>query len=602
MTAPGTATSTATPAKLRSPVSATAGLLRFMQRHRWMMTAGLLVNAVNTATGLGTAAVTAYLVGLAVTGASLAEMRPWLIGLPVLVLGRTAMMWLQAWIDHDLAYRLIAELRVALYDALARIAPAYLQTRRTGDLASAATSDAEKLEWFYAHTVATALVALAATPILIAVLILIHPIMAAVVTPTALLVATIPIWLSRIAARQGRELAVQLGTLNADAVDGVQGLRELVSFGAGRRFAARLEERSRTLARAQLAYGRRAGIELAGTDLLTSAGLVIVLATAAVLSARGEIALHLLPLAVVLAIYAYEPITNLVSIARGFGQVTAAAQRVYEILDQPDNVTERTSAAPLRIDAGAPLLSFDGVTFRYPGNTGLVLDGVTFEVGRGETVALVGHSGAGKSTCVHLAMRFWDVDAGVITIDGQDIRSVPLADLRSAVAFVPQDIYLFNVSIRENIRLGRSAASDAEVEDAARQAIIHDFIVALPDGYETVVGERGAFLSGGQRQRIAIARALLRDAPILLMDEAVSSLDVESERQVRIALDTVRRGRTTLVVAHRLSTILAADRIVVLESGRVAETGQHHQLMARDEVYARLIAGQRGGIVGAEPS
>ncbi|MDD4567769.1 MAG: ATP-binding cassette domain-containing protein, partial [Methanoculleus chikugoensis] len=221
-----------------------------------------------------------------------------------------------------------------------------------------------------------------------------------------------------------------------------------------------------------------------------------------------------------------------------------------------------------------------------------VLKGVTFGVSPGETVALVGRSGAGKSTCTYLMLRLWDPTVGSVRIGGHDLRDFPQEYLRDMIAYVPQDVYLFNVSVRENIRIGRGDATDAEVEDAARRAFALDFITALPDRWDTVLGERGATLSGGQRQRIAIARAFLKDAPILVMDEAVSSLDTESEANVRKAVKEVSRGRTTLIVAHRPSTIRSADRIIVLEEGRVAETGWFNELAENGGAFSRLMTAQ----------
>ena len=233
------------------------------------------------------------------------------------------------------------------------------------------------------------------------------------------------------------------------------------------------------------------------------------------------------------------------------------------------------------------------MSFRYATDLPAALEAASFSVEPGESVALVGHSGAGKSTCIHLLMRFWDVTDGAIMIGGHDVRAFPQSALRELIAWVPQDVYLFNMTIRENIRLARPDAGDAEVEKAARAALAHDFIMRMPHGYDTNAGERGVRMSGGQRQRIAIARALLKDAPILVMDEAVSNLDSENERLLRAAMARVRAGRTSLVIAHRLPTIRGADRIVVLENGRAVESGPHDSLLAAGGVYADLVASQQ---------
>lgn len=247
----------------------------------------------------------------------------------------------------------------------------------------------------------------------------------------------------------------------------------------------------------------------------------------------------------------------------------------------------------------APSVRFEGVSFTYGPGEPQALRDVSFTIEPGETVALVGRSGAGKTTTAHLLLRFWDPQEGRILLDGQELRQFKLDDLRANVGLVAQDTYLFNTTLRENLCLGRPGADDEEIVAATRLANAHQFAEALPDGYETPVGERGVQLSGGQRQRVAIARALLKDAPILVLDEATSHLDAENEHQVRGALDRLMAGRTTLVIAHRLSTIRNADRIVVLDGGTVAEQGTHHELLARGGVYAQLVSAQLAGPVGA---
>lgn len=540
---------------------------------------------------IASSALAAYIVGMAATGRSTEEILSFLWFLGALVIGRAVMAYAEMYIVHEVAYNILVDYRNLIYKAIERIAPGYFVNKRSGDVASSAMADVEVLEWFYAHTVGAYVIAIVAPLIFLVLLAFIHWLLTLVLLPTLLLVATIPFWFSKKASKQGKEMRKMLGVVNAEVVDGVQGMREIVSFGRGKSYLQKLENHTHDLAKSQIADGKRLGLEGALLNAFMSLGMVSILFASSLLVIQGKIDPALIPAIIILSVYIFSPVANVSGTARNLGTIGAAAERIFNILQTPSPIKEQVKVEPA--EPIVPSVQFDQVSFRYHAAGDDVLKQVSFTVNPSETVALVGHSGAGKTTCVNLLLRFWDINSGSIKIADYDLRDLSQQTLRKHVAIVSQDVYLFNMTIRDNIRLGKPEASDEEVEEIAKLAFAHEFLTQLPQGYETNVGERGVQLSGGQRQRIAIARALLKDAPILLMDEAVSNLDAENERAVQKAVAQLQKGRTTLVIAHRLSTIKTADRIVVLDKGRVAEIGTHEELIQRKRVYSHLIATQQ---------
>jgi ABC-type multidrug transport system fused ATPase/permease subunit len=351
----------------------------------------------------------------------------------------------------------------------------------------------------------------------------------------------------------------------------------------------RLDALSDRHIRLRLPFFRELTLQQSLLEVFTGLGGLAVVVTGAALAAGGAIDPAVLPLLTLLAMAAFLPVSEIAQVGRQLADTLGATRRIYALANEPVPVTDGPGV-PER--AGAATLALERVSFAYPGQGRRALSGVSFAIPAGKTVALVGTSGAGKTTMAQLLMRFWDADEGRITLNGADLGDYGLDDLRRRIALVAQDTYLFNDTLRSNILIARPEASEADLLAAVEHASLSDLVSALPDGLGSPVGERGTSLSGGQRQRVAIARAFLKNAPVLILDEATSHLDAVNEQAVRRALDRLQADRTTIVIAHRLSTVRDADLIVVLEQGRVAEIGTHAQLLARGGLYAQLVSRQ----------
>ena len=506
--------------------------------------------------------------------------------------------WVESWLAHDVAYRLLTDMRLAVFRKLDALAPAYLTRRRSGDLVGAATHDVELIEYFFAHTITPAFVAVLVPAAVLVALGAYSAALVLVLVPFLLYTALVPVLGRGRIDRLGSRAREASGDLNAHVVDTVQGLAEIVAYRQVNAWGEALGAKAHRFYELRLPFLRDLARQTAFQETATGIGGLAVIAVGAWLAQDGRLDAGTLPLLTLLALSAFVPLWEVAQVGRQLADTLGAARRLRVVEAEPVPVTDGPGV-PATAVRGAVAVELADVRFAYQGRTRPALDGVSLRIPDGSTVALVGPSGAGKTTVASLLLRFWDPHSGVIRLFGHDLREYQLDELRRRIALVAQDTYLFNDTLRANVLLARPDADDAALGVAIERAALGELVSDLPDGLDTVVGERGAQLSGGQRQRVAIARAFLKDAPVLILDEATSHLDAVSEAAVRAALERLARDRTTLVIAHRLSTVRDADAIVVLDDGRVVEAGRHAELLARGDLYAHLVARQLGGSMSA---
>lgn len=572
-------------------------LLALLRPAVWRMLLAALLGVLTVASSAGLLATAAYVVSAAAVGTPLFLLTVPVFFVRLFAVSRAFGRYGERLVSHDVTFRLISRLRADFYARLVPLAPARLSEQRSGDLLARVVKDVEELQEVYLRGVAPVLVALCVTLLTAGFFLIFSPALALAAIGFLLAGGVgVPALVRLLSGRLGRRALALRAELDAELVDGVQGCRDLLALNRAPEKADRVAALNRKLAALQRRSSLVAGLQDSLTELLAGLSTVTVLVLATPLVASGEVAgVALAPMALVM-LGSFEVVGPLATASRTLDRSLGAAERLFEISDSEPAVADPPEPAP--VPPGGLSVELDDVTFAYDGDKP-ALSGVNLLVPPGGTLAVVGPSGSGKSTLANLLVRFWDPLEGAVRVGGRDVRDYAQDDLRSAVGLVAQETYVFNDTVRGNLSLARPGAGEAELWRALAAARLEEFVRGLPDGLDTVVGEQGARLSGGERQRLAVARTLLKDPPVLVLDEPTAGLDPETEGEVIAAVQEASRGRTVLHITHRLVGLDRADEVVVLDGGRVAERGPHAELAAAGGLYARMLAVQRELLAGS---
>lgn len=543
----------------------------------------------------------AYLTGLAFSGATGGEIFRHFFVLLICIIAKGVFSYLHMYVCHEVAYMVLEDLRGDVYDALSEAAPYNSADYRTGDVSSIIMEDVETLEVFLAHIFGDYIIAAVCMILFTGIYAYFSLGAAAVSFAASLLILTIPYWFGQINERLGRELREGLGQTNAGIVDSIQGLDEILVFGAEKKFIDKMKHDTEKLNKIEVRDGNIKGLQAGLIGFVMSAVLVYVVLLANNRVLNGSLSPVFTGAFIVMSLNIFFPVVMVSQSAGKIDAAAAASNRVYALLSKGSPLRKREGETQIK-DKNHDKIAIDedmavslrDVYFSYDkifGNddkseiaSNTVLKGVTLDIKKGENIVITGKSGAGKSTLVYLLMRFFDPDKGDVYLFGKNMRDMKPEDVRKNIAYVPQDVYIFHGTVMDNLRLGKTEASVEEVKEAAHIAVADRFISEMKNGYNSFIGERGITLSGGQKQRLAIARALLTGADIIVMDEAVSNLDSESEVEFRTALDNISKGKTIITIAHRSSTIMAAKRVVILEDGMIIVSERPEEWVRRNNI------------------
>lgn len=561
-------------------------LMGFVRPYWRRVTLSVLLGALTILSSIGLMTTSSFLISRAALAPSIADLQVAIVGVRFFGIARGVLRYLERLVTHGVTFGVLARLRVWFYARIEPLAPARLQALRSADLLSRIVSDVDALEHFYVRVVAPPLTAIVTAAIWAWYLGLFSPVLTTVYLLFMLLAGAALPWFTLVTSRRAAASLVGLrARLQEQLVDVVQGMADLQAFGQSGRLAARVDATSRALAGAQQGLAWVSGSHAALGTLLMHLSMWAVLALAIPLVGDGRIdGVYLAGLALA-TLAAFEAVQTLPLAAQYLETSRRAAQRLFELVDAPLPVSVPADLQPV---PPRPTVTLDDITFAYEPGEAPALHELDLSLTPGKRVAIVGPSGAGKSSISNLLLRFWEYNAGDMRLDGRSVRACDPDDVRRLYSVIGQNTYLFNTTMRENIQIARPDADDAELVEAAHQAELHDFVARLPDGYATRIGERGLQLSGGERQRLALARALLSQAPVLILDEPTANLDPVTERRVLRTLYAQAPTRTLLLITHRLVEMERLDEIVVLDNGRVIQRGTHAQLLREPGLYQRL--------------
>ena len=582
-------TSHAGPASTTQSSSTLSRLLSFLRGSWGWVALSVLLGALTIGANISLMGTSAWLISTAALHPSVAELGVAIVGVRFFGISRAVFRYTERLVSHNVTFRLLARLRVWFYKKLEPLAPARLMDYRAGDLLSRIVGDVETLENFYVRVVSPPLVALvigAGTAIFLASF---YPLLAAVLVSFFLgLGLLLPLSSLLFGRKPGKALITLRADLNTRLVDGIQGLADILAYGSAENHAAQIALTGQEYGLAQKRMARISGFHSGLSTFLTNFGLWLVVYLTIPQVTDGHIAGPMLAALALLTLASFEAVNPLPLAAQMWESVRAAAGRLFEIVDAEPVVRDKLSVTSEKSRFTRHDVEVDKLSFSYPGQTIPAIQDISFKLESGKSLAIVGPSGAGKSTLVNLLLRFWEYSSGDIRLGGESLHGLEQDEVRARCAVVSQSSYLFNTSIHENLRLARPSASQEEIESAARQAQIHEFIMGLSKGYDTFIGEQGLRLSGGERQRIAIARALLKEAPILILDEPSANLDPLTEKLVLATLFGVMKGKTSLLITHRLVGLENVDEILVMEHGQIVERGTQAGLLEQGGTFRRL--------------